>query len=186
MKKGGCFFHHLHRDDLESTIINEIKKITTADASDLEISAVKTHSEKRTDKDSIHARLRKLDLKAQRQIEAYEDELITAHDLKKARERIEKDRQLLLEQLKKMEKSENANSGIIVQKKAKSLIDDVLSLDRLKSKNAIRQLIHHVDISNASDIVITWHDAPIYIHWFSDYNCLLVEALFPCLLLCTS
>ncbi|MFS0558712.1 zinc ribbon domain-containing protein [Brevibacillus sp. 179-C9.3 HS] len=136
MKKGGCFFHHLHRDDLESTIINEIKKITTADASDLEISAVKTHSEKRTDKDSIHARLRKLDLKAQRQIEAYEDELITAHDLKKARERIEKDRQLLLEQLKKME---NANSGIIVQKKAKSLIDDVLSLDRLKSKNAIRQ-----------------------------------------------
>lgn len=157
MKKGGCYFHHLLRDDLEFTVIGEIKKIAIADPNDLEITVAKTKSEKRADKASIQDRLRKLDLKAQRQIEAYEDDLITAHDLKKAKERIEKDRQHLLEQLKEMEKSEQENAGVIVQQKVKRLLDDVLSLDRMKSKNAIRQLIHHVNISNASEVVITWY-----------------------------
>lgn len=157
MKKGGCFFHHLHRDDIESTVINEIKKITTANANNLEIAVVKSNAEKRADKDTIHDKLKKLDMKAQRQIEAYEDELITAHDLKKAKERIEKDRHLLMEQLRELEKSDKDNGGEIVQKKAKRLIDDVLSLDRAKAKNAIRQLIHHIDITNATDVVITWH-----------------------------
>lgn len=157
MKKGGCFFHHLHRDDIESTVINEIKKITTANANNLEIAVVKSNAEKRADKDTIHDKLKKLDMKAQRQIEAYEDELITAHDLKKAKERIEKDRHLLMEQLRELEKLDKDNGGEIVQKKAKRLIDDVLSLDRAKAKNAIRQLIHHIDITNATDVVITWH-----------------------------
>ncbi|MGG1531433.1 recombinase family protein [Brevibacillus agri] len=157
MKKGGCYFHHLHRDEVESAIIGEIKRITTADANNLEVTIFKTNSEKKADKAAIHERLHKLDLKAQRQIEAYEDDLITAHDLKKAKERIEKDRVRLLEQLKELERSEQENGGNVVQQKAKRLIDDVLSLDRMKSKNAIRQLIHHVDVSNASDIVITWH-----------------------------
>ncbi|MBY0052330.1 recombinase family protein [Brevibacillus agri] len=157
MKKGGCYFHHLHRDDLESVIINEIKRITTADANNLEITVVKTNSAKKTNKTDIYEQLHKLDLKAQRQIEAYEDDLITAHDLKKAKERIEKDRTRLLEQLKELERSDQKNGGDVVRQKAKRLIDDILSLDRAKSKNAIRQLIHHVDISNASEVVITWH-----------------------------
>ncbi|WP_024983211.1 recombinase family protein [Brevibacillus borstelensis] len=157
MKKGGCYFHHLHRDDLESVIINEIKRITTADANNLEITVVKTNSAKKTNKTDIYEQLHKLDLKAQRQIEAYEDDLITAHDLKKAKERIERDRARLLEQLKELERSDQKNGGDVVKQKAKRLIDDILSLDRAKSKNAIRQLIHHVDVSNASEVVITWH-----------------------------
>lgn len=157
MKKGGCYFHHLRRDEVESAIIGEIKRITTADVNNLEVTIFKTNSEKKADKAAIQERLHKLDLKAQRQIEAYEDDLITAHDLKKAKERIEKDRVRLLEQLKELERSEQENGGDVVQQKAKRLIEDVLSLDRMKSKNAIRQLIHRVDVSNASDIVITWH-----------------------------
>lgn len=157
MKKGGCYFHSVHRDDIETLIIERIKMLTTVAADKLEISVVKNQGAKRSDKEVIQERLRKLDMKAQRQIEAFEDDLISAHDLKNAQERIEKERQQLLASLKEMEKAEQKNDGVVVQERAKRLLDDVLSMDRLKAKNAIRQLIHHVDIKNGSEAFITWY-----------------------------
>lgn len=159
MKKGGCFFHHLHREEIETIIIERIKKIATATAGQLDITVIKNQPTKRTDKEALEERLRKLDLKAQRQIEAFEDDLISSHDLKKAQERIEKERQQLLAALKDLEKSEQKDDGAVVQERAKRLLDDVLSVDRLKAKNAIRQLIHHVEIMNGTDVSITWYGA---------------------------
>lgn len=157
MKKGLCFFHHIHRDEIEQAIIDRIKKVAYAAPDELDITVIKNQNTRRTDKEAIEDRLRKLDIKAQKQIEAYEEDLISAHDLKLAKDRIEKERQQLLTKLKEIEKEEHKDDGISVQEQAKRLLDDVLSEDRLKAKNALRRLIHSVIVLDGHKLTINWN-----------------------------
>lgn len=154
MKKGGCFFHHVHRDEIEKVVVERIQELATT-TEKVELTAVKS-SPSRSDTEAIRERLRKLDLKAQRQIEAFEDELISAHDLKLAKERIEKERQQLLMALKEIEKANQKDDSVAVKEKALRLLEDILSDDRLKVKNAIRQIIHRIRVTNGSEINIDW------------------------------
>lgn len=99
------FFHWIDRDELERIILDRIKEI----ASSHDLPKLNVHRTRKTqsEKEVILARLHKLDVKMQRQIEAYEEELISAHDLKKARERVEKERKQLQQELTVAEKKES-------------------------------------------------------------------------------
>lgn len=153
IKKANCFFHWVSRDEIEKLVINRIKKVAKKAPKELQVyeSRVKNNA----DKQILLTKLNKIDYKMQKQIEAYEDELISAEDLKKARIRIEKQREELQREIDKIEESETKHE-VSVHTNAKKLINDVLSVDRLKAKNAIRQLIHKIEITNSEDINIIW------------------------------
>lgn len=156
LKKGICYHHWAKRDAIEKLIIDRIQKLATAAPGSVELAVHKT--EKKTDeKSTIKKQLESLDRRMQKQIEAYEKDLIGADDLKKARERIDKERETLQKAFSAAQKGDKKDEGAKVQEQAKRLVSDVTSGDRLKAKHAIRQIVHEIKITNGEDVKITWH-----------------------------
>ena len=147
-----CKHHAVHRDDLESLVINEIKELVKISTAELKIAV---HAPSFVDEiNRIKEQLSRIDRRIQKQIEAYENDLISAEDLLAARIRIENEREQLRKQLEKLE-SQKVNPKE-VQKTAAKLLDDITGVDRLKAKVAIRQLIERIEIKDSEVVDIVW------------------------------
>ncbi|KGE18485.1 recombinase family protein [Paenibacillus wynnii] len=151
VRKGGCKYHAVHRNDLESSVINEIRQL--ASKSNKEVVVITNSRSKEAEKIELKNALAKVDKKMQRQIEAYENELISAEDLKKARTRVENEKERLLKDLMNLEnKYTDAN---VIHQRAKDLIGEIDGIDRKRSKFLIRQLIDQIDYKDG-EYSITW------------------------------
>lgn len=150
----GCKHHAVHRDDLEHMIINEINSLASSSTIELGLKIAVSSSVSDQIRD-IKEILNRTDKKMQKQIEAFENDLISAGDLKKARERVEKEREQLYSDLKKLESQKNNNSAH-VKENAVTYLNDVNSIDRIKAKQAIRKLIDCIDLENGELVSVTW------------------------------
>ena len=149
----GCKHHAVHRDDLEKFVINEIRAVASGSTKELKINVAPSTSVADEMK-QIRDQLARIDRRMQKQIEAYENDLISAEDLKVARQRIEVERQELKERLKNLEhKKANPEE---VQKRAAQLLGEITGDDRVKAKHAIRQLIEEIQIEDGKLVDITW------------------------------
>jgi site-specific DNA recombinase len=158
LKKGTCFYHYVFRDDLEALVIERIKEIAQSAPGSLQLIIAKPKkTEPSLEKESILAKIERLDRKMQKQIEAYTDELITAEALKRATEQVEEDRRRLFETLKELEEGNHSSVQIKVQETARKLLGDVTSIDRIKAKRAIRQVVHCIRITNGEAAEISWY-----------------------------
>ena len=149
----GCRHHAVHRDDLEKIVIDEIRAVASSSTKELKINVAPSSSVADEIK-QIRDQLVRIDRRMQKQIEAYENDLISADDLKVARQRIETERQELKDRLEKLEhKKANPEE---VQKKAAQLLGEITGGDRVKAKHAIRQLIEEIQIEDGKLVDITW------------------------------
>ncbi|MCM3273693.1 recombinase family protein [Paenibacillus elgii] len=155
IKKGICFHHHVSRDELENLVIQRIHEVANSAPGTIQISVAKPKTAT-LEKETISAKLEKLDRKLQKQIEAYEDELISREDLKKAKQRVEDERKRLLEALKEIEEGYSSSDHVKVQENAKQCLSDISPMDRFKTKQAIRQVIDHIEIKNGEAVKIVW------------------------------
>lgn len=147
-----CKYHAVHRDDLEQLIINKIKEIAASSSKELKLSV--TNSSHVDEIKYIKEQLLRIDKRMQKQIEAYENDLISAEDLKAARKRVETEREKLKAQLEKLENKKNDSSE--VRENALKLLEEITGSDRVKAKAAIRQLIEQIRIENGQLIEIIW------------------------------
>lgn len=155
---GTCFNHYILRDDIESFIINQIKDLAASPKADKLKLVINTPPKVNDDKDRILAQFKKLDQKMQKQIEAYEDDLISADDLKKARARIDEQRTLISAELDKLAQQDSDSFGAAkANENARKHLDGVMSEDRLVVKHAIRQVIHSIEITDGEEIKIIYH-----------------------------
>lgn len=155
--RGGCFHHAVNRDEIEQLVIEAIKKVATDPQPhklQLIVSEPKTVE---AEKDALLQRLKKLDQKMQKQIEAYEEDLISAADLKRARERIDEERRAIEKQLEELGSNDNQFTNREVQKNAKRYLDEILSSDRLVVKNAIRKIVKTITVMNGEEVQIKYH-----------------------------
>lgn len=148
----GCKHHAVHRDDIESGIIDRVKEIAKGSTKpiNIKVSLSKTLDEEIK---SINLQLSKLDKKIQKQIEAYEEDLITRNDLKAATDRVEAERIKLNEQLSKL--ANRSGNTEDLKRTASNLIEDITGIDRIKAKNALRELIDKIEVEGEV-IDITW------------------------------
>ncbi|MGD8188522.1 recombinase family protein [Brevibacillus ginsengisoli] len=149
----GCKSHTVHRDQLENFIIDEIKDLVNTSTKKLHIK-VAAPAAQGDEIQEIHSQLSKIDKRMQKQIEAYENDLISADDLKLARNRIDADRQRLREKLQKLESKSGDPKAVKIN--ATKLLDDITGVDRIKAKAAIRQIVDRIDIENGEVIDLTW------------------------------
>jgi site-specific DNA recombinase len=149
----GCKHHAVHRDDLEQEIIDQIRELATGSVKDLKIKVAYSESVAEEIR-SIKEQLARIDRRMQKQIEAYENDLISADDLRAARQRIDAERQHLREQLEQLEAKKGEPSA--TQKKAARLLKDITGGDRVKAKAAIRQIIDLIEIEDGEMIDIVW------------------------------
>jgi site-specific DNA recombinase len=157
LKKGTCFYHYVFRDDLELLIIARIKEVAQAAPGSLQLVIAKPKAAPSLEKDVIIAKIERLDRKMQKQIEAYTDELITAEALKRATEQVEEDRRRLTQTLNELEEGNQSFEHQKVQETSRKLLGDVTSIDRIKAKNAIRQVVHSIRIENGETAEISWY-----------------------------
>ncbi|OAB27852.1 site-specific recombinase [Paenibacillus macquariensis subsp. defensor] len=149
----GCKHHTVHRADLEGFIIEEVKKLALASENDLILKIAMTVSDEDEKKD-IENLLARIDKKIQKQIEAYENDLITSDDLKTASNRVDKERKLLREKLITLEKKKGNVQA--VKSNAKNLLSDITGVDRLKAKKSLALLIDKIEVKDGEVVDITW------------------------------
>lgn len=149
----GCKHHAIHRDDLENKIIEQIKELTLGTNKVIDI--IVAHSSSTEDEvKELKSQLSRIDKRMQKQIEAYEHDLISASDLKAARERIEAERSSIEEQLNTLDSRKG--DVTTVKENASALLDEITGSDRVKAKSAIRKLIHRIDISDSMLASVIW------------------------------
>ncbi|MFD1179529.1 recombinase family protein [Paenibacillus puldeungensis] len=155
LKKANCFFHNIDRDLLEKTIQDRIIEISQSAPGSMHLlfSKPKTDS---IDKAGVKAKLAKLDKRMQKQIDAYNDDLITAHDLKLASEKVEKERAELRKLLDDSSKAHRDNSVAKLVDRAKSSVDVILSGDRIKIKQIIHEIVDKIEVINGEELSIVW------------------------------
>lgn len=148
-----CKHHAIHRDQIETAIINRIKNVSKLSVGQLDLTVSPSRNVQEEIKD-LQNQLTKVNRKMQRQIEAYENELISGEDLKAARLRVEKEREELNEKISRLASKKN----VIVSVKAnvERLMHEVTSVDRLVAKAAIRQLIDKIFIEDGKEVTIAW------------------------------
>jgi site-specific DNA recombinase len=155
LKKGNCFYHHVDRDELERLVIKRITELAYAAPGSIQIVLAKPKVPS-LEKESIVAKIERLDRRMQKQIEAYTDGLITADALKRATEQVEEDRRRLSDTLKQLGEGDQSSEQKKVQETAKKILGDVLSIDRIKAKNAIRQVVQSIRIQNSEIVELAW------------------------------
>ncbi|ETK29925.1 putative DNA recombinase CisA [Paenibacillus larvae subsp. larvae DSM 25719] len=150
-----CKHHIVHRDDLETLIVEQIKLIAESSAKQLKLDIAASNNQK-DELEEIKQQLAKTDKKMQRQIEAFENDLISAADLRTARERVEAEREGLRKRLERLENGDKKEDVQTVISKAKGLLDEIMGVDRVKAKAAIRLLIEQIQVENGEMVSITW------------------------------
>lgn len=155
-KKGVCFFHYIYRDALEQIIINECRRIGYANTGDIELVIAKD-APKLSEKTLLEGKLRKLDQRMQKQMEMYEDDMISKEDFMKARERIDQERREIKEQIERLEQIEQQSEQAAMQNKIRNALEDIMSDDRLRIKAAISRVIEKIEITDGgNEIQIAW------------------------------
>jgi len=155
LKKSKCFHHYVKRDEIEELVINRIKEVSEAAPGTLKLVIAKPQVQK-IDKESIESKLAKLDKKMQKQIDAYNDDLITAEDLKAATQRVTKERETLKKLLESSQEEQVSKQKEELKRKTRSAIKDILTGDRITAKQSIRQLIDRIEIKDSSQVSIVW------------------------------
>lgn len=154
MRKHECFHHFIDRDMLENAVIDYLKKAEYLQNINDRVQESVDKDDPDLNLDLLYDRLNKLDIKMQRQIELFEDADITKEDFRRARDRIDGERQEITKLIAIAEGKELAAAEEKFIKLANDLKDDINSDNREKKKNALRLLIKSVEVTNASSIHI--------------------------------
>lgn len=148
----GCNHHAVHRDEMEAFILQQIQQL--AEATDEQVEALVSASKSQQDElADARNQLAKLNKRMQKQIEAYENDLIGGADLKQARERIDVERNKLQAHIESLE-SGRVQPGNVRQQAVKHL-GQITGVDRQKAKKSMSLLIDRIDL-DAPTIDIIW------------------------------
>ena len=148
----GCKSHTVNRDQVEHLVIAEIEKLATMSKLDLEQIIGKSRSSQ-DEVSALETTLAKIEKRMQKQIEAFENDLISAHDLKLARERIELERSHTQQSLDDL-KNKEVNVDLLKDNITKQL-QDITGADRVKAKKSMPLLIEQIIVEN-QNIEIVW------------------------------
>lgn len=148
----GCRHHAVDRDQLEQFVVEQIKLIASATDEQIEIMVGKLKTNEQEIKQT-QEQLVKIDKRMQKQIEAFENDLISSRDLKLARERIEQERTKLEQYLHEL-KSRHVRPDDVRQN-TNAYLADITGADRQKAKQSISMLIDRVVI-DAPSVDIYW------------------------------
>lgn len=148
----GCKYHAVHRDEIETAVINQIKELATYSTKEVREVSI-TSSMGRSEIQEIESDLEKINRRIQKQIEAFTSELITPEDLKRASQKAEKERAELQVKMERIKSREIDMAQ--VKRKINEYLDVINGIDRVKSKQLLRQMISNISYKDGT-ASITW------------------------------
>ncbi len=144
-KMGICKHKGVKRDELEAFVLERINDISNMNPQDITLQLVEQESTK-IDIAEIAAKLEKINARVQKQLRAYEEDLISADDLKIASDLAKNERKQLNALYEEASKKEEEEQKITFMKRVKSLFNDINSDNRVLSKQSIRQVIKRITV----------------------------------------
>jgi len=154
-KKAICFFHFIDRGDLEFEVIRQIKLLASSRPRKMNIIISKA-TPKLSEIQLLESKLTKLDARMQKQLELYEDGDLSKDDFRRARDRIEKERKEIQDTIDELKRIESQSEVAAAQEKARNLLEDIESGDRLKMKQAIASIIESITVKDGSGVSIVF------------------------------
>lgn len=118
-KNGGCRFNYIFIEDADKAVYEALENLSNGF---IQISDEDLEKAAQAREIDFAKREAIIDQKFQRQIQAYENGLISERDLKIARERVERERQLLLQEKERAKLPEKSAIKEAIQKEAKRLL----------------------------------------------------------------
>lgn len=155
LKKSICYHHYVVRDDIENLIIEEIRNLATSSQRQIKPEIAKTKTDE-VDEALVKSKIAKLDKKMQKQIEAYNEDLITKYDLKAASDRITAERDSLKKMLEGNQVLDDERKINDLRNRAKKHSDDLFSQDRIAVKQLISTFIQSITVNKGTDISIIY------------------------------
>jgi site-specific DNA recombinase len=154
-KKATCFFHFIYRDDLEFEVIRQIKLLASSRSRKMNV-VISKATPKLSEIQLLESKLTKLDARMQKQLELYEEGDLTKDDFRRARDRIEKERKEIQDTINELKRIESQSEVAAAQEKARNLLEDIESGDRLKMKQAIASIIESITVKDGSGVSIVF------------------------------
>jgi site-specific DNA recombinase len=118
-KSGTCRFHYVFMDEIEQDVYEALEAFAGG-MIDIPASALEKAAEAR--EEEFKRRLAAIDQKFQRQIQAFENGLISERDLRIARQRVEKERELLEQDRQRTQAPAEEEVRQMIRKEAKQLL----------------------------------------------------------------
>lgn len=142
-KEGSCQFHHIFLDEADQTVYEALEELAGG-IIDIPEDALAKATENRYAE--LDRRTAAIDQKIQRQIQAFENGLIGERDLKIARDRIDKEREFVEEERKRIQADAPAKNQIrqLVKKEAKQLLWLWENGEMPVIQNTIRMIIDEI------------------------------------------
>jgi site-specific DNA recombinase len=159
VKRAGCYFHYIYRDDLENVIIQAVIELLNPVEKPSKIFLIVNNENKHRSLDQrklLEEQLEKISARMQKQIAGWEKELISDDDLKIAKIRLENERISVLKSIDQLENTENTSDEFKVKEKVKALESELLSGDRLRIKSALCQVVNKIIITDGENVQIVW------------------------------
>ena len=147
-----CISHRVDRGEIESFVLTQIEQIANCSLDDIELRFTKN---KKTvdDVSNLKQQIERLNVRMQKQIQAFELDLIAPEDLKRAKNRIVNEREQLQERLSQLE-SQSLPAETIKQV-AFASADSFVSGDRAKLKTTLPALIDKIVVRHRT-VDIIW------------------------------
>lgn len=152
-----CFFNFVHKEAIEDLVFQDIRRILKDGDIDPSKVVITKSDDSSNELKLLENTLKKIKHKFQRQLEAFEAEIISLEELQEAKKRVSLEESEIKEQINQI-KTRHANEDLGVQLKPQFTgIDEIIeSNDPTAIKLWLKERIHKIEVFNKSDVKIEY------------------------------
>lgn len=152
-----CFYNFVHKEEIEKLVLDEIKDIVKTGQADIENIVVVESTTSISEKEIFETNLKKIKLKFEKQLEAFESGILTLEELQQAKERVSREESDIKDQLKLLNDKLYNKDVSIKLKEHFTGVEELVSLnDPTRLKLWLKERIYSIEVFNKADIVIKY------------------------------
>lgn len=152
-----CFYNFVHKEAIENIVFENIRNIIKTGKVDSSQVVVTQSDTSKSEIALLESQLKKVKQKFQKQLEAFEAEIISLEELQQAKERVLLEEVEMQEQLKNLKKKQSReNLGIDVKTHFDSMDEIIKENDPKIIKLWLKERIYRIEVFNKSDIEIQY------------------------------
>jgi DNA invertase Pin-like site-specific DNA recombinase len=152
-----CFYNFVHKHEIENLVFEEIRTVVLTGKADINNIIVTKTNESNSEIDLLRNNLKKVKLKFQKQLEAYELEIITLEELQEAKLRVKTEESEIKNQIAKLEAKLHSNDTFAKLQNDLNNIEDIIALNNPTAiKLWLCERIYSIEVFNKKDVVIKY------------------------------
>jgi len=152
-----CFFNFVHKEAFENLVFEDIRQILKTSKVDSEKVVIMEDTTSTAEVELLKANLGKVKYKFQKQLEAFEADVISLKELQEAKKRVVEEENELKKQLQSLqEKKEKIDLGTNLSTHFEGIDEILKSNDPKAIKLWLKERIYKIEVFNKKDVKIQY------------------------------